>query len=171
MAARTARKKTTRKTTRKAATRKKTARKKAAPRKAARKKTTRKKAAAKARPRSAWERLERELPPTLKQFSRELRKDLNEAEKAIVGARRPSDRQGLAHRGIADAAGQGEVCCAQDGEVADVESGAARQLRLGDARVREGGFGVHGKVAEGLDEPDHPSFLDTERLRPERQRR
>ena len=93
MAARTARKKTTRKTPRKTATRKKTARKKAAPRKAARKTATRKKAAAKARPRSAWERLERELPATLKQFSGEVRKDLNEAEKAIVGAQRDARRR------------------------------------------------------------------------------
>ena len=113
MAAR--KKASTKKVTRKKATRKKTATKKSAAKKATRKKATRKKATRKkatrkraprkktavrtasprARAKAALDRLQKELPPTLRDFSKNLRSNLSKLEKEIDKASSKYRRQAV----------------------------------------------------------------------------
>ena len=103
MAAR--KKASTKKVTRKKATRKKTATKKSAAKKATRKKATRKRAPRKktavrtasprARAKAALDRLQKELPPTLRDFSKNLRSNLSKLEKEIDKASSKYRRQAV----------------------------------------------------------------------------
>jgi len=84
---------TRKKATRKKATRKKTARKKSAAKKATRKKTAARTASPGARAKAALDRLQKELPPTLRDFSKNLRSNLSKLEKEIDKASSKYRRQ------------------------------------------------------------------------------
>ena len=93
MAAR--KKASTKKVTRKKATKKKTATKKSAARKAPRKKTTARTASPRARAKAALDRLQKEIPPTLRDFSKNLRSNLSKLEKEIDKASSKYRRQAV----------------------------------------------------------------------------
>ncbi len=93
MAAR--KKASSKKVTRKKATKKKPARKKSTAKKATRKKTAARTASPGARAKAALNRLQKELPPTLRDFSKNLRSNLSKLEKEIDKASSKYRRQAV----------------------------------------------------------------------------